>query len=82
MHTQHNLETFNTLLTEQYTELFTTPEYSIVAKNFTPSEFARNMTLGLDQGTASKDGKGIINVCKALGIKHTYKAIREYLTTE
>ena len=82
MHTQHNLETFNMLLTEQYTELFTTPEYSYAANRTMPTDMARKMTLGLDQGTASKDGQGIKNVCKALGIKHTYKAIREYLTTE
>ena len=82
MPTQENLETFNTLLTDQYIELFKTPEYSFAASRGTPSELARKMTLGLDQGTASKDGKGIKNVCKQLGINYTYKAIRAYLTAK
>ena len=32
--------------------------------------------------TVSKDGEGWKRTCKELGIKHTYKAIEEYLNAE
>ena len=37
------------------------------------------MTKGLTNGSASKDGEGIKKTCERLKIKHTYKAIREFL---
>ncbi len=36
---------------------------------------------GLQDKTANHDGEGIRRACKAVGIKHTAKAIREYLST-
>lgn len=79
-HTQVNLETFYETLTAQYAELFVNdPEYAYVASLHTPATLARKMTLGLDCGSANKDGLGIKRTCKELGIEYTYKAIRAYL---
>jgi len=40
---------------------------------------AARMTEGLPDGRSNKDTDAIRRTCKALGIKHTYKAIKEYL---
>jgi hypothetical protein len=37
------------------------------------------MTTALAEGIGNKDGEGIKRVCKALGVKYTYKAIKEFL---
>lgn len=71
---------FQTILTEQYERLFEQdPEYSFSASRTTPAALAEKMTAGLKKGSANKDGTGIKNTCKALGIKHTYQAIRAFL---
>jgi len=83
MHTQINLDRFHEELTKHYTDLFAAdPEYAYSASRTTPAELARKMTLGLDNGTADKDGEGVRRTCKALGINHTYKAIRAFLTAQ
>ena len=83
MHTQINLDRFHEELTKHYTDLFATdPEYAYSASRTTPAELARKMTLGLDNGTADKDGEGVRRTCKALGINRTYKAIRAFLTAQ
>ena len=80
-HTQENFDNFYRLLTEAYADLFvTSDEYAYAATQTTPAELARKMTIGLDTGSANKDGEGIRRVCKKLGIPHTYKAIRAYLS--
>lgn len=76
---QTNIDRFLTVLTGQYEYLFTLPEYQVAASRQTPADLARKMTVGLRAGTADKDGEGVKRTCKVLGIKHTYKAIREYL---
>lgn len=78
MKTQINLEAFNARLELEYTELFKTPEYAYSASKITPSALARKMTLGLNNGTANKDGEGIKRTCKYFRIAHTYKAIRAF----
>lgn len=62
-------------------ELFQTPEYQGVAQKMTAEVLAAKMTEGLLTGTADKDGKACKLTCKSLGIKHSYKAIKEYLLT-
>jgi hypothetical protein len=80
-HTQVNLDTFYKTLAAQYRRLFVSdPDYAHVASQLTPEALARKMTLGLDNGTANKDGKAIRSVCRLLKIAHTYKAIRAYLS--
>ena len=80
-HTQVNLDTFCETLTDQYRTLFVSdPNYAHVASQLTPEALARKMTLGLDNGTANKDGKAIRNACRILKIAYTYKAIRAYLS--
>lgn len=75
-----NKEKFLTTLTAQYRELFAgNGEYAFSAKHTTPERLAEQMTTELLAGTASKDGEGIRNTCKILGIKSTYKAIVAYL---
>ena len=37
------------------------------------------MCVAIDKGTFNKDSKAFKITCKVLGIKHTYKAINEYL---
>lgn len=82
-HTQFNLGHFCDVLTEEYHHLFATdPDYAYAASKTTPGELARKMTLGLDNGTASKDGAGIRRTCKRIGISPTYKAIRAYLKAQ
>jgi hypothetical protein len=74
---------FETTLAAQYRYLFQAfpSEYMpAMQKGSTPESLAKKMTLGLADGSASKDGEGIKRTCKALGIKHTYKAIHAYLT--
>jgi hypothetical protein len=66
-------------LTAQYTRLFQTPSYQVAASHTTPERLAARMLIGLETGEASNTGDGVKAACKALGIKHTYAAIREYL---
>ena len=79
-HTQENFDRFYQVLTAQYEELYETcEEYAYAKSRMSAAALARKMTIGLDCGTANKDGLGIQRACKVLGIKHTYKAIREFL---
>lgn len=79
MHT--NRDTFRAALEAAYTDLFERdPEYAYVANRMTPAALAEKMTHGLEHGTANKDGAGIQRACKAVGIAHTYRAIKAYLT--
>lgn len=75
----NNFQKFQAELTVQYTRLFATPEYAMAAARYTPESLAKEMTSGLIKGKANKEGKGIENTCKALGIKHTYTAITAFL---
>jgi hypothetical protein len=77
-----NRERFETVLAGQYRRLFETPDYALAAARYTPEALAAQMTAGLLDGTANKDGDGIKATCKALGINHTYKAIGAYLQRE
>ena len=70
------LEQFEATLAAQYRRLFETAEYAMAAARHTPEGLAHKMTSGLAAGTANKDGDGIRNTCKLLGIPYTYKAIR------
>lgn len=82
-HTQVNLEAFYDFLKNEYVNLFANdPEYAYSASKITPEALARKMTLGLDNGTANKDGKAIIAACKHFKIKHTYKDIRAFLSVK
>jgi hypothetical protein len=78
------MQKFIEVLTEQYKDLFANnPEYAHSANKYTPEKLAQKMTQYLKDGcSANKDGEGIKRTCKILGIKHTYKAIRGYLTGE
>lgn len=73
-------DTFCAVLARHYDDLFKTPDYALAARRYTPDEMARKMTSGLIDGTANKDGRGIELTCKELNIKHTYKAIKAFLT--
>lgn len=72
---------FEAILAGQYRALFDTPDYAYSAAHITPEALAAKMTDGLLTGRANKDGKGIANTCKALGIKYTYTAIKAFLVT-
>ena len=77
---QANLATFESHLVDAYRDLFDNdPEYAYAASRTTPTELACKMAAGLATGAANKDGDGIKRACKAVGIKHTYKAIQHYL---
>jgi len=81
--TQKNLNKFYEQLKTEYENLFKNdPEYAYSASKITAANLARKMTLGLDCGTANKDGAGIKRTCKFFKIPHTYKAIREFLQAE
>lgn len=80
-HTQQNLDAFAARLEQEYKTLFESdPEYAFSASRISPADLARKMTLGLDNGSANKDGKGIQRTCKHFGIPYTYKAIRAFLS--
>ena len=74
-----NRERWMTILTGQFELCLETDEYAMAKSRYTPEELAEKMTSGLLNGTADKDGKAIRNTCKVLGLKNTYKAIKEYL---
>ena len=76
-----NIERFITVLTDQYAQLYKSDPvtYGMASARYTPAELAEKMTMSLKARTGNKDGKGIERTCKALGIKHTYKAIEGYL---
>jgi hypothetical protein len=74
-----NRDTFARTLSGQYVELFQSPGYAMAKARYTPDALAQKMTDGLADGTANKDGDGIIRTCKLLKLPHTYKAIRAYL---
>jgi len=76
----NNAQKFQAELTAQYTRLFATTEYAMVAARYTPESLAEKMTSGLIKGIANKEGRGIENTCKTLGIKYTYKAIAAFLS--
>jgi len=76
----NNSQKFQAELTVQYTRLFATPEYAMEAARITPESLAEKLTAGLVIGIASKEGEGIENTCKALGIQYTYKAIAAFLS--
>ena len=81
--TQKNLDKFYEQLKTEYENLFKNdPEYAYSASKTTPADLARKMTLGLDNGSANKDGEGIKRTCKALNVPHTYKAIRAFFQVE
>jgi hypothetical protein len=78
---QANLATFESHLADAYKDLFANhPEYVYAASMTNPTKLACKMAAGLATGEANKDGEGIKRACKAVGIKHTYKAIQDYLT--
>jgi hypothetical protein len=75
-----NFETFQNRLKETYDILFeTNPDYQYAKKITTSEALANKMTTALAEGIGNKDGEGIKRVCKALGVKYTYKAIKEFL---
>ncbi len=83
MATQKHLDAFCAQLTQEYRDLFANdPEYAFSAAHITPEDLARKMTLGLDSGSANKDGAGVKRTCKHFGIPYTYKAIRAFLNAE
>ena len=73
-----NKEKFTQALAAEYAILFKTQEYAIAASRYTPEALAEKFTEGLLNGSAANDGDGVKRACKALGIKSTYKAIREF----
>ncbi len=75
-----NQAIFENHLKNAYEDLFANnPEYSYAASRTTPVDLAHKMTESLITGQGNKDGDGIKRACRAVGIKHTYNAIKEYL---
>ncbi len=74
-----NQKAFTLELSKQFVILFATPMYAIASKKFTPEQMADKVVSGLLDNTADKSGAGVVNTCKLFGIKHTYKAIGEFL---
>ena len=73
-------EQFMAVYVTQLTDCFANhKDYSYVADRMTPLALAEKMYPGLKAGTASKDGVAIQRTLKILGIKNTYKALKEAL---
>ncbi len=66
-------DVFYRTLAAEYDLLFLQPEYKFTAA------LAEKMVHDLANGRADKNGTGVKNTCKKLGIKYTYTAIREHL---
>lgn len=78
-----NRDLFQEELTKQYLVLYESdPNYQYSRKHITAFDLAEKMVDGLCKGTANKEGEGIKRTCKAFRIKHTYKAIGEFLADE
>lgn len=90
-----NVAKFRAALEVAYVDLFANhPDYSAhgrpqvlhgnvgstVLAATTPASLAQKMTVGLIAGKAHHGGEGIKRACKAVGIKHTRKAILAFLT--
>ncbi len=76
------LSTFRAHLFSAYTDLFKCdPAYAFVGTRTTPADLADRMVQALASGTANIEGEGIRRACRAVGIKHTRKAIRDYLAS-
>jgi hypothetical protein len=75
------VDAFRAALEAAYTDLFANdPEYAYTASRCTPIGLAQKMTDGMITGDANHEGAGMCRACKAVGIKHTYTAIRAYLS--
>lgn len=75
-----NRDLFRKHLEDAYADLFANdPDYSFAASRTTPAALATTMTGSLAAGTANFNGAGIKRACKAVGIKQTMRAIRDYL---
>jgi hypothetical protein len=71
---------FQAALEQAYTHLFATdPGYEAVSRRVTPLQLAERMVDAFQRGLGNKDGQGVINACRALGIKPTNKAINQFL---
>ena len=68
------------IMADMFRQEWHKPEYSKASSTHTPEGFAAMMVDGLSKGAASKDGPIVRRCLAALGIKPTYKAIREWLT--
>lgn len=75
-----NKQIFQAALEKNYTKLFTVPNQTGKSIVTTPAALAERMTNGLANNTANKDGAGIKNTCKELGIKYTYTEIQQFLS--
>lgn len=58
----------------------THPEYYHYGPEEVPVVHAKMMA-ALERGSANKDSEAIKATCKEMGIKHTYRAIRDYLSS-
>jgi hypothetical protein len=72
------MKSMQRLMADMFREEWGKPEYSRAASMYTPEEFSAIIVDGLRKGTASKDGPIVKRCLSALGIKHTYKAIKEW----
>ena len=81
---QTKVEKFKYELIKQYRRLLNEGEadYMPVFMRMTPEDLSEKMMPALIKGSANKDSKGIQRTCKALGIKHTYKAIDAFFNGE
>ena len=71
------------ILTNQLEYLFDNDtRYAIVREKNLPSDFAKKIIDGLLDYTADNRGQAVVNTCKALGIKPTYKAIKQFIKGE
>ncbi len=78
---QTNVEKFRSELSKQIARLINEGEadYMPPFTRMTPDGLAERITAAFIRKSANKEEKGIQRTCKALGIKHTYKAINDFL---
>ena len=73
-------EEFITTYASELAKCFATDtDYAYSAATISPEKLAEKMYSSFKAGTANKDGKAIQRTLKRLGIKNTYKAIKEAL---
>lgn len=74
------LEAFEVFISTYFRELEGT--YSEDSHKLDIASTFSRMSVAIFKGSFNKDSQAIKNACKVLKIKHTYKAIRDYLTAE
>lgn len=76
----HGQVQFRKALETAYADLFANnADYAYSASKTTPAELAKRMLNAASSGSINIDGEGVKRACVACGIKHTLRAVLEFI---